>query len=89
MQHTSTSGIGKKQVINVRDGAVLGYVTDIEFDVCDGRITAIIVGCQSTLGFCKGDSIRVPWRNIKCIGEDTILVEIVPEECRFCASDEK
>lgn len=89
MQCNSTSGIGKKQVINVCDGAVLGYVTDIEFDVCDGRITALIVGCQTSLGFGKGESLRVPWCDIKCIGEDTILVEISAEVCRCNPCDEK
>ena len=89
MQCNSTFQISKKQVINVCDGAVLGYVTDIEFDICDGRITAFIVGCQNALGFCKGESFRVPWCDIKCVGEETILVEILPEKCRCSLSDEK
>ena len=75
MQHTSTSGIGKKQVINVCDGAVLGYVTDIEFDVCDGRITAIVVrGECGLLGNRKGEDLVIPWDKIQKIGEDIILV---------------
>ena len=89
MQCCSTFGIGKKQVINVCDGAILGYVTDIEFDICEGRITAVIVGCQSSLGFGKGDSVRVPWCNIKCFGEDTILVDIAVNECKCSPCDDK
>lgn len=82
MDCCNKSSIGSKQVINVCDGAILGYVTDIEFDTCDGRITAIIVGECSTLGFSKGENFRVPWCNIKCFGEDTVLVELPPDACK-------
>lgn len=90
MERYSTAGIGQKQVINVCDGAIIGYVTDIEFDTCDGKITALIVGDCSALGFAKGESIRIPWCKIKCFGEDTILVEIVIAECKCeCSCDDK
>ena len=89
MQCLCTSGIGKKQVINVCDGAVLGYVTDIEIDKCDGRVIAFIVGCTSGLGFSKGDAVRIPWCNVKCIGEDTILVDVAPCDCKCQAQEDK
>ena len=85
----STAGIGQKQVINICDGAVIGYVTDIEFDTCDGRICALIVGDCSALGFSKGESVRIPWDKIKCFGEDTILVEIVINDCKCVCNDDK
>ena len=44
MERCSTSGIGQKQVINVCDGTNLGFVTDIEFEICEGKIVALIVG---------------------------------------------
>ncbi len=90
MQCCSTSGIGQKQVINVCDGKLLGYITDIEFNICDGQLVAIIVGESPTLCLQKGESIRVPWCKIKCFGEDTILVDIVIDECRcVCREDDK
>ncbi len=90
MGYCSTSGIGQKQVINVCDGANLGYVTDIELDICDGRIVALLVGGCSALGLGKGETVRVPWCNIKCFGEDVILVDIVLAECKCaCPSEEK
>ncbi len=89
MGNCCTTGIGKKQVINVCDGAIIGYVTDIEFDSCDGKIIALIVGDCSALGFSKGESVRVPWCNIKCFGEDTILVEIVIADCKYERGDDK
>ena len=90
MERCSTTGIGQKSVINVCDGTRLGYVTDIEFEVCEGRIVALIVGECSALGFSKGESVRIPWNKIQCIGEDVILVQIVISECKFNrANDEK
>ena len=87
MECCSTTGIGQKLVINVCDGAKLGYVTDIEFNTCDGRVYALIVGNCSALGFSKGEAVRVPWDRIKCIGEDTILVEISVPECKCTDTD--
>ena len=73
-----------KEVICVVDGRRLGFVAEIEFDVCDGRITAIIVrGECGLLGNRKGNDILIPWDKIQKIGEDIILVsgvEIVCEE---------
>lgn len=83
------SGIGKKIVINVCDGASLGYVTDIELDMCDGRIAALIVGDCTLLGISKEEVIRIEWCKIKCIGEDAILVEINLNECKCSISDDK
>ncbi len=65
-----------KEVICVADGRRLGYVCEIEFDVCDGRITAIVVGAEGGfLGVKKGEEIVVPWEKIQKIGEDIILVD--------------
>ena len=87
MERCSTSGIGQKQVINVCDGTNLGYVTDIEFEICEGRIVALIVGDCALLGFSKDEQIRIPWCKIKCFGEDVILVEIALDECRCSCCD--
>lgn len=82
MNQCSTSGIGQKIVINVCDGTSLGYVTDIEFEMCEGKIVALIVGDCALLGFSKDEVIRIPWCKIKCIGEDAILVDICVNECK-------
>lgn len=66
----------KKEVIDIRNGFRLGYVSDIEIDVCNARITAIIIYGKlrflGLLGRCR--DIIVDWENIQVIGEDTILV---------------
>ena len=32
-----------KEVINIKNGARLGYVSDVEVDTCDARLVAIII----------------------------------------------
>lgn len=65
-----------KQVINQKDGNILGPVSDVEVDTCSGRVVAIIVfgrpKCLGLLGRC--DDIRICWEDIKIIGDDAILV---------------
>lgn len=62
-----------KQVVCMADGRLLGYVTEIEFDVCDGRITAVVVCGEGGL-LSRGDEVVIPWEKIEKIGEDVILV---------------
>lgn len=74
-----------KEVIS-NDGRRLGFICEIEFDVCDGRITAIIVRAEGgLLGVKRGEEILIPWDKIIKIGEDIILVECIelppPEKC--------
>ena len=68
-----------KEVININDGKRLGYVQDVCADLESGVITSIIVpgGNNKLLNmFSSSNDIVIPWQNIKCIGEDLILVEI-------------
>ena len=65
----------EKEVINACDGRRLGYVTDIEFDVCDGRITAIVVPTKNGFFGYGCEEIVIPWEKIQKIGEDIILVD--------------
>lgn len=68
-----------KEVVNINDGKRLGYVQDVCADLETGIITSIIVpGVNNKLLniFSQSNDIVIPWQNIKCIGEDLILVEI-------------
>ena len=67
-----------KEVINISDGRRLGFVQDVCADLETGTIKAIIVpGNNKFLSFfSQGNDITIPWENIRCIGEDLILVEI-------------
>ncbi len=67
-----------KEVINIIDGRRMGYVQDVCADLDNGVITSIIVPGNNKLRnvFSGNGDIVIPWQNIKCIGEDVILVEI-------------
>ena len=70
-----------KEVVNIVDGKRLGFVQDVTADLNGGVITSIIVPGNSKLInlFAGNNDIIIPWQNIKCIGEDIILVEINKE----------
>lgn len=73
-----------KEVICVSDGRRLGFVTDARIELPEGRITAIIVpGPCRYLGLLgRRDDFVIPWRCVKRIGPDIVLVDVKPEECR-------
>ncbi len=72
-----------KEVICVADGRRLGFVTDVEVEVPDGIVCALIVPgpCRFLGLFGRKDDFRIPWCCIKRIGPDIILVDAKPEEC--------
>lgn len=65
-----------RQVVCVRDGNVLGYVSDIELDPESGRLTALVIyGKPKLFGILGHDTdIVIPWQDIAVIGKETILV---------------
>ena len=67
-----------KEVVNIKDGKRLGYVQDVCADLETGTITSIIVpGSNKLINiFVSNNDIVIPWKSIKCIGEDLILVDI-------------
>lgn len=67
-----------KEVVNIKDGKRLGYVQDVCADLETGVITSIIVpGSNKFMNiFSSNNDIVIPWQNVKCIGDDLILVEI-------------
>ena len=72
----------EKEVINCRDCERLGYVGDIEFDICTGLITHIIVPGYVKYGDFRKDHEYVISRcNIKQISVDIILVDVDAEKC--------
>lgn len=75
MHCCNSENFREKEVINICDGRRLGYVSDIEFNVCDGKITAICVPLPGGfLGLGGKDRLSIPWDRIERIGEDVILV---------------
>lgn len=88
MKRCSTAQLRKKEIINLCDGARLGYASDFEFDKEDARILALVItGCDGFFGLGKEEDLVIPWHKIECFGEDTVLVRLTPSElsCCLCA----
>ncbi len=73
----SINELKTKEVINVTDGARLGFVSDVEIDLSTGRIIAIVLpGAYKMMGFLgREEDIIIKWDNIKKIGDDIIIIE--------------
>ena len=73
-----------KEVICVADGRRLGFVTDTQVELPDGKIRAIIVpGPCRFLGLLgRQDDYCIPWSCIQHIGPDIILVDTKPDDHR-------
>ncbi|OAB33897.1 YlmC/YmxH family sporulation protein [Paenibacillus glacialis] len=67
-----------KDVINIVDGKRLGQISDLELDLRQGRIEAIVVPSYSRfMGLFGGRSdLIIPWQNIVKIGSDVVLVKM-------------
>lgn len=65
-----------KQVVCVKDGCVLGYISDIELDTEKGVLTSIVIyGRLRFFGlFGREEDIVIPFDEIKVIGAETVLV---------------
>ena len=73
------SDLRSKDIVNTLDGKKLGIIKDIELDLVDGRIKAIILpGPGKILKFFgRSDDVVVPWKKKKKIGRDVVLVELI------------
>lgn len=67
-----------KEVINIRDGCKYGAINDLEIEDNTGRIRAIIVPVSSKFFgiFANDEEYRILWKNIVCIGDDAVLVDV-------------
>ncbi len=69
----------RKEVINMRDGARLGCICDLEIDCASGTVCSIVVpGQPRFFGLLKSDEeMVIPFNRITKIGDDVILVDLV------------
>ena len=74
-----------KEVVCIRDGARLGYVADVEVEVPDGQVCAIVVPgkCRFFGLLGRTEDFVIPWNAIRRVGDDIILVDCSPNDCRF------
>ncbi len=78
------SEIRSREVINIYDGRRLGMVRDLDLDLEEGRIKALVVGGQSlgrVVNFLgREEEMVIPWENVTCLGIDVILVDLRQRE---------
>ena len=80
-----TTQLHCKEVICIADGRRLGFVSDVELEIPEGRVIALIVPgpCRFLGMFGRREDYVIPWQCIRKIGPDIILVDIQPKECLF------
>ena len=66
-----------KEIISVSDGSRYGYVGDVEVDLEQGTVKALVVpGRLRLFGLLGREPDQIfPWSSVRRFGEDIILVE--------------
>ena len=72
------SELSGKEIVDVKRAERLGVLGQTDLEISEsGQIMALIIPSVKWFGFRKnGDEIRVPWRHIKKIGTDMIIIDI-------------
>lgn len=74
----------QREVINISTCRSLGCMDDLDIDLKNGEVSAIIVPGPGRLCGLLGREPEyiIPWKCIRQIGEDIILVDIKEEQCQ-------
>ncbi len=69
-----------REIIDIDSGSRYGYVGDIQIDLENGRIHALVIpGRLRLFGLLGRERDKVfPWESVRRFGEDIILVEGEP-----------
>lgn len=67
----------RREVINICDGCRLGCVGDVEVQIPEGTVRALIVfgPCRFFGLFGRGEDYYIPWECVQKFGDDIILVD--------------
>ncbi|MDX8365115.1 MULTISPECIES: YlmC/YmxH family sporulation protein [Bacillaceae] len=77
------SELSGKEIVDVKRAERLGVLgqTDLEINEQTGQINALIIPTLKWFGFRKqGTEVRVPWKHIKKIGSDMVIIDIPETE---------
>ena len=71
-----------KEIVNMKDGAILGTIGDLDIETADAKILAMVIPgkpkCFGLLG--REEDTVICWQDIQLIGEDTVLVRYCPPQ---------
>lgn len=72
-----------KEVINISTGQRLGFIEDVNLDTESGFVSSVIIpkGGRVLGIFGKENEVVIPWKNIKKIGKDIVLVDYTYVPC--------
>lgn len=77
------SELGGKEIVDVKRAERLGVLgqTDLEINERTGQVEALIIPSLKWFGLRKqGGEVRVPWKHIKKIGAEMIIIDIPDDE---------
>lgn len=68
----------QREVININNGKVLGFVIDINAEFGMGTIKSIVVAQTGRIikSLTGKNTLEIPWDKVRVIGEDVILVDM-------------
>lgn len=75
------SELSGKEIVDVKRAERLGILGETDLEINEkGQIQALLIPNGKWFGFKRhGSEMRVPWRHIKKIGTDMIIIDI-PDE---------
>ncbi|MET3697933.1 YlmC/YmxH family sporulation protein [Bacillus oleivorans] len=75
------SELSGKEIVDVKKAERLGVLGQTDLEINEkGQILALLIPTGKWFGFKRqGGEIRVPWKHIKKIGSDMIIIDI-PDE---------
>ena len=72
------SDLQERQIVNIADGKCLGNIKDIELNVLDGTIQALVL--PNTGGFWSmlqnQGELLIPWQKVIRLGVDVVLIDM-------------
>ncbi|MCX7902979.1 MAG: YlmC/YmxH family sporulation protein [Caloramator sp.] len=79
--YVTLSELRQMEVIDINKGKRLGFINDLIFDDNLERIEYIVIPPENTFLslFKKRDEILISWENVKTIGIDVVLIDLLKE----------
>lgn len=73
------SELQKKDIINIKNGKKIGKIIDVEFDVDSGYMIHFVIERTHIMRniFSQTEDICIKFTQIKKMGEDVILIDIL------------